>query len=115
MTSVDSIFLIFCVDVHMGLDPLPPSTCVQMSLTPLRVDVINGWPLMLQMSNEHSRSAYYRTYQRCFDSFILTNSLYFKSVLYPIPVPLLHHHTSAMITDCNRSTTLSPRLDLPGF
>jgi len=32
-----------------------------------------------------------------------------------IPVPLLHHHTSAIITACNRSTTLSPRLDLPGF
>ena len=45
MTSVDSI-LIFCVDVHMGLDPLPPSTCVHLSLTPLRVDVINGWPLI---------------------------------------------------------------------
>src|SRR6218665_442085 len=30
----------------MGLDP--PSTCVHLSLTPspLRVDVINGWPLM---------------------------------------------------------------------
>src|SRR6218665_2070932 len=23
----------------------PPSTCVHLSLTPLRVDVINGWPL----------------------------------------------------------------------
>ena len=46
MTSVDSN-LIFCVDIHMGLDPLPPSTCVHLSLTPspLRVDVINGWPL----------------------------------------------------------------------
>src|SRR6218665_3001356 len=37
--------LIFCVDVHMGLDPPPP---VHLSLTPspppLRVDVINGWP-----------------------------------------------------------------------
>ena len=32
----------------MGLDPpLPPSTCVHLSRTPspLRVDVINGWPL----------------------------------------------------------------------
>jgi len=30
----------------MGLDPLPPSTCVHLSLTPspLRVDVMNGWP-----------------------------------------------------------------------
>ena len=39
--------LIFCVDVHMVLDPsLPPSTRVHLSLTPpLRVDVINGWPL----------------------------------------------------------------------
>src|SRR6218665_1444504 len=34
----------------MGLDPLPPSTCVHLSLTPspLRVDVINGWPLWLK-------------------------------------------------------------------
>src|SRR6218665_22485 len=38
-----------------------------------------------------------------------------NSLRYPIPVPLLHHHTSAIITDCNRSTTLSPRLDLPSF
>src|SRR6218665_3357548 len=38
-----------------------------------------------------------------------------NSLRYPIPVLLLHHHTSANITDCNRSTTLSPRLDLPGF
>ena len=30
-----------------GWTPLPPSTCVHLSLTPspLRVDVINGWPL----------------------------------------------------------------------
>src|SRR6218665_1591323 len=42
------LILIFCVDVHMGLDPLPPSTCVHLSLTPtpLREDVINGWPLI---------------------------------------------------------------------
>src|SRR6218665_1024395 len=42
-----TLILIFCVDVHMGLDPLPPSTCVHLSLTPspVRVDVINGWPL----------------------------------------------------------------------
>src|SRR6218665_2165855 len=38
-----------------------------------------------------------------------------NSLRYPIPVPLLHHHTSAIITDCNRSTTLFPWLDLPGF
>src|SRR6218665_1221029 len=47
MTSVDSsLILIFCVDIHMGLDPLPPSTCVHLSLIPstLRVDVIDGWP-----------------------------------------------------------------------
>ena len=34
---------------------------------------------------------------------------------YPIPGRLLHHDTSAIIADCNRSTTLSPRLDLSGF
>ena len=33
----------------------------------------------------------------------------------PIMAGALHHHTSAIITDCNRSTTLSLRLDLPGF
>src|SRR6218665_434550 len=38
-----------------------------------------------------------------------------NSLRYPIPVPLLHHHTSTIITDCNRSTTLFPWLDLPGF
>src|SRR6218665_3220285 len=30
-------------------------------------------------------------------------------------IPLLHHHTFSIITDCNRSTTLFPWLDLPGF
>src|SRR6218665_3281144 len=29
-----TLILIFCVDVHMGLDPLPPSTCIHLSLTP---------------------------------------------------------------------------------
>src|SRR6218665_3953320 len=39
----------------------------------------------------------------------------FNTLRYPITVPLLHHrHTSAIITDCNRSTTLSPLLDLSG-
>src|SRR6218665_3523749 len=35
----------------MGLDPLPPSTCVHLSLTPspLRVDVINGWPCLFSV------------------------------------------------------------------
>src|SRR6218665_2593419 len=42
------IFLILCVDVHIRLTPSPPSTCVHIRLTPfpLRVDVINGWPLI---------------------------------------------------------------------
>src|SRR6218665_2912332 len=31
----------------MGLTPLPPSTCIHLSLTRLRVDVINGWPLVV--------------------------------------------------------------------
>ena len=39
-----TLILIFFVDVHMGLDPPPLSTCVHLSPTPLRVDVINGWP-----------------------------------------------------------------------
>jgi len=38
-----------------------------------------------------------------------------NSLSYPIPVPLLHHHTSTIITDCNRSPMLSPRLNLSGF
>src|SRR6218665_953083 len=29
-----TLILIFCVDVHMGRDPLPPSTCIHLSLTP---------------------------------------------------------------------------------
>ena len=29
-----TLLLIFCVDVHMGLDLPPPSTCVHLSLTP---------------------------------------------------------------------------------
>ena len=47
MTSVDSNFNFLCGCPH-GTWPLPPSTCVHLSLTPspLRVDVINGWPLM---------------------------------------------------------------------
>src|SRR6218665_2284781 len=40
-----------------------------------------------------------------------------KTELFKISysAPLLHHPASAIITVCNRSTTLSPRLDLPGF
>ena len=41
-----TLILIFCVDVHMGLTPLPrphASTWAWPPL-PLRVDVINGWP-----------------------------------------------------------------------
>ena len=40
--------LIFCVDVHLELTPSPPSACVHLSLTPLCVVVINGWPFMCQ-------------------------------------------------------------------
>jgi len=44
MTSVDSNFN-FCVDVHMGLD-LPYVHMHPPEPDPLRVDVINGWPLI---------------------------------------------------------------------
>ena len=49
MTSVDSKFKFLCGRPH-GAEPPPPSTCVNMSLTPspLRVDVINGWPLIFR-------------------------------------------------------------------
>ena len=46
-----TLILIFCVDVHMGLDSLihmrPPEPD---PLPPLRVDVINGWPLVTSLS-----------------------------------------------------------------
>src|SRR6218665_3026234 len=47
MMSVDSNFNFLCGRPH-GPGPPPPSTCVHLSLTslPLRVDVINGWPLI---------------------------------------------------------------------
>src|SRR6218665_1838823 len=47
MTSVDSNFNFLCGCLH-GAGPPPLSTCVHLSLTPstLRVDVINGWPLL---------------------------------------------------------------------
>ena len=40
-----TLILIFCVDVHMGLDPLPPVHMrpPEPDTLPLRVDVINGW------------------------------------------------------------------------
>src|SRR6218665_609249 len=54
MMSVDSNFNFLCGRPHGGWTPLPPSTCIHLSLTPspLRVDVINGWPLngLLSMS-----------------------------------------------------------------
>src|SRR6218665_2578697 len=46
---------------------------------------------------------------------LFKNDLKQNSLRYPIPAPLLHYHTSAIITNCNRSTTLFPRFDLPGF
>jgi len=36
-----------------------------------------------------------------------------NSLSYPIPLPLLCHHTSSIITDCK--PTLSPQLDFPDF
>src|SRR6218665_3650455 len=47
MTSVDSYFKFSVWQSTWGWTPFPPSTCVHLSLTPspLRVDVINGWPL----------------------------------------------------------------------
>src|SRR6218665_410076 len=47
MTSVDSNFNFLCGLPHGAGPPPPPSTSVHLSLTPspLRVDVINGWPL----------------------------------------------------------------------
>src|SRR6218665_67221 len=44
MTSMDSIILIFCVEVHTGLDPPTPVHMHPPEPDPLRVDVINGWP-----------------------------------------------------------------------
>ena len=38
-----------------------------------------------------------------------------NSLTYPIPILLLRHNTSAITTDCNRSPTLSPRLDILRF
>src|SRR6218665_668670 len=51
MTSVDSNFNFLCGRPH-GAEPLPPSTCVHLSLTPspLCVDAINGWPLWIKGS-----------------------------------------------------------------
>jgi len=48
MMSVDSNFNFLCGLPHGAGPPSSPSTCVHLSLTPspLRVDVINGWPLM---------------------------------------------------------------------
>src|SRR6218665_1766467 len=47
MTSVDCNFNFLLWTSTWGWTPFPPSTCVHLSLTPspLRVDVINGWPL----------------------------------------------------------------------
>ena len=44
----------------MRLDPLPPSTCVHISLipSPLRVDVINRWPLMTSIHNQLTLKAF---------------------------------------------------------
>src|SRR6218665_76169 len=35
-----------------------------------------------------------------------------RTLSYPISILLLRHHTSTIITDCNRISILSPRLDL---
>src|SRR6218665_1758592 len=49
MTSVGSNVNAFCVDIHMELISLPsPPICMRPPEldTPLRMDVINGWPTM---------------------------------------------------------------------
>src|SRR6218665_1951377 len=53
--SQQTLILIFCVDVHIGLDLLP----VHMRPTepdplPLRVDVINGWPLKARFDSRQA-------------------------------------------------------------
>src|SRR6218665_694910 len=54
MTSVDSNFNFLCGRRH-GAGPPPPSTCVHLSLipSPLRVDVINGRPLLPKTGSTH--------------------------------------------------------------
>src|SRR6218665_1780425 len=47
MMSVGSNFLCGQLDVHTELPTSPPSTCNHLSLTPLLVDVIDGWPLTI--------------------------------------------------------------------
>src|SRR6218665_1367780 len=49
MTSVDSNFNFLCGRPYGA--GLPLSTCVHLSQTPPRVDVINGWPLCSQKYN----------------------------------------------------------------
>src|SRR6218665_1066081 len=51
--TVWALILYFCVDVHMKLTP-SPSICVHLVWTPLRVDVINGWPLFEKLKLFHS-------------------------------------------------------------
>ena len=63
MTSVDCNFNFLYGRPHGAGLPLPPSICVHLSPTPfpLRVDVINGWPLILSIrycdDSEHSCEA----------------------------------------------------------
>jgi len=43
--DISELILIFCVDVHMGLDPSPDHMRPpEPDPLPLRLDVINGWP-----------------------------------------------------------------------
>src|SRR6218665_3617186 len=52
-----TLILIFCVDVQMGLAPLPPSTCVHLSLTPPPPCGRHKWMAPNNTNNAHTNNS----------------------------------------------------------
>jgi len=100
-----TLILILCVDVHMGLDPSPPSTCVQSStwawpLSPLRVDVIKGWPLNVTVCQCYT---YTVLFQLITSLIVLVSSKLWFNLINDMH----HFHTKSLLCEIKKNNDLN--------
>src|SRR6218665_2376946 len=99
MSSVDSNFNFLCGRPH-GAGPPPPSTCVHLSLTPLRVDVINGWPLGFENSEKIAHS--FVKYQMCLSNALGLITALETVLLCHVSYNHFNHATTAEAGHCRK-------------
>ena len=82
----------------------------------MRLLVKSFWVVVLQNNFESTRCGHRESLVHLRSPLLhSTNDWRPNSLSYHVPVSLLCHHMSAIITDCNRSPMLSLRFDLLGF